>query len=90
VDLSPIGKKEKLTALCWSCVRAAGFFYILTPEALEGGDAGPGRIIYSVADDGRIVGEIGLPEPVTRIAVSGSRVFAVDAYGGLRIFEFGR
>jgi hypothetical protein len=90
VDLSPIGKKEKLTALCWSCVRAGGLFYILTPEALEGGDAGPGRIIYSVADDGRVVGEIELPEPVTRIAVSGSRVFAVDVYGGLRIFEFGR
>lgn len=90
VDLSPMGKKVKLTALFWSCVRAGGLFYLLTPEALEGGDAGPGRVIYSVADDGRIIGEIGLPEPATRIAVSGGRVFAVDAYGGLRIFEFGR
>lgn len=90
IDLSPTGKKEKMTVLCWSCVRADGLFYILTPEALEGGDVGPGRVIYSVSDDGRVVGEMGLPDPVARIAVSGSRIFAVDAYGGLRIFEFGR
>lgn len=91
LEMSTTRGRTKLAGFCWAAARDGGFFYLLAPEAMDGGrDLGPGRTVSVLDGQGRLRTVVELPCAVHRFLVSGGRMFAVDEEGDLRIFEVGR
>lgn len=76
-----------LTPVHWDCHFYGGRFYILRPEFCEDRDIGPGRILSVLDGAGRMLEEIGLPDPVKKIRVEEDRIYAFDTENALRIFQ---
>ncbi len=87
LDLPFRGPKKRLLGFCWAATWDRGLFYISAPAPVEGKDLGPGRLLSVVDRQGRLTASLELPCPVHRFVVEGTRVYAVDDDGGLRIFE---
>jgi len=87
VDLPFPGPQKRLLGFCWAAAWDRELFYLLAPAPVEGRDLGPGKRLSVIDRDGRLTAVIDLPCPVHRFIVDGTRVFAIDDEGGLRIFE---
>jgi len=87
LDLPFRGPKKRLLGFCWAAAWDRGLFYISAPAPVEGKDLGPGRRLSVVDRQGRLTASLELPCPVHRFVVEGTRLYAVDDDGGLRIFE---
>lgn len=87
LDLPFAGPRKRLLGFCWAAAWERGFLYMSAPEPVDGRDLGPGRRLSVIDAEGRLAGSVELPCPVHRFVVEGRRIFAVDEYGWLRIFE---
>jgi hypothetical protein len=87
--LSLPGKRARkmVEALCWDCARDRGRFHLLAPEYTDEKDLGPGDKVHVLGGDGRLEARIDLPFRVSKLAVDGDRIYAVDAAGDLRILR---
>jgi hypothetical protein len=87
LDMPFKGPKKRLLGLCWAAARAAGIFYLASPEPVEGKDLGPGRCLSALDRAGRLQAIIELPCPIHRFVVEGKRLYCIDDGGELRLFE---
>jgi hypothetical protein len=88
--LPPNGMGRRLDAFCWDSAYDRGCFYFLAPELTNENDIGPGNEVYVFAGDGRLEALIALPERVSRLAVDGDRIYAVNRASELKIFRITR
>jgi 6-bladed beta-propeller len=82
------GRKKMLRGFCWSCAAAGGRLYLLAPEYTEDNDLGPGKVIAAFGASLELESLIELPEKITRFAVAGDTVYAIDTDCRLRLFRF--
>jgi len=81
------GRKKTLRGLCWNYAVDGETLYLILPEYTQDRDLGPGRRIALVSPDGRLKAYVDLPDRVSRIAVEGNRIYAIDLDFRLRLFE---
>jgi hypothetical protein len=81
------GPEKKVEAFCWDSAHDRGRFYLLAPEYTDGKDLGPGDKVFVFDGAGQLEARIDLPLRVTRLAVDGDRIYAVDRASELRIFR---
>ena len=81
------GRNRTLRGFCRSCAAAGGRLFLLLPEYTEDGDLGAGKTVAVIAPGGGVEGIINLPERMSRIAVQGDIIYAIDAGPRLRILE---
>lgn len=84
------GEKRLLRALCRACAEDAGRLFLLLPDYTEDGDLGPGKTIAVLGESGKVESTLDLPERMSRIAVVGDAIYALDLEPRLRIFRWGR
>ena len=82
-------RRSTLRLFCWNCALDGETLYLLVPERTADADLGPGRTLAAVGRSGEPAALIDLPARVSRIAVDGPAIFAVDPEGRLRLFEVG-
>jgi len=87
VNLPFPGPQKRLLGFCWAAAWDRELFYLLAPAPVEGRDLGPGKRLSVIDRNGRLTAAIDLPCPVHRFVIDGTRVFAIDDEGELRIFE---
>ena len=78
--------RKTIEAFCWDFAQDRGRFYLLAPEYTETNDIGPGDKVFVLDAAGRLEARVDLPARVTRLAVDGDRIYAVDRSGELRVF----
>jgi len=81
------GGRKEVEAFCWDSAYDRGRFYLLAPAFTGEGDLGPGDQVFVFDAAGRLEARIDLPVRVTRLAVDGERIYAVDRTSDLRIFR---
>jgi hypothetical protein len=81
------GGQKVVEAFCWDCAYDRGRFYLLAPAFTPEGDLGPGDQVFVFDGAGRLEARIDLPVRVTRLAVDGGRIYAVDRTSELRVFR---
>jgi hypothetical protein len=81
------GESRVIPGFCWSSAFDRGRLFLLAPEFTDGQDLGPGIEVSVVEPEGRLEALVRLPFPVTRIAVDGDRIYALDADGEFRILR---
>ncbi len=81
------GRKKTLPGFCWNCAAADGKIYLLTPQFTSEKDLGPGKRIAVISEAGDVEGFIDCPLELTRIAVEGEKIYALDSEARLRFFE---
>jgi hypothetical protein len=90
LSLTVSGPRRDILAFCWASAFDRDRFYLLAPGYTEENDVGPGDEVFVFAPSGRLEAVVSLPVRVSRIAVEGDRIYAVDAEDQLRIFRIGR
>jgi len=83
------GQKRMLQGFCWSCAADGGRLYILTPEYTDDHDLGPGKLIAVFDETLKLEVLIELPEKMTKFAVAGNTIYAIDTDSRLRMFQIG-
>jgi hypothetical protein len=81
------GQKRTLRGFCWNCAADGERLYLLTPDYTPDGDLGPGKSIAVLDVEGRIIAQIDLPDPLSRIAVDGDMIYGIDLELRLRLFR---
>jgi hypothetical protein len=81
------GRRRTLRGFCRSCAADGGRFFLMLPDYTEDRDLGPGRSIAVVSGGGRVEAIIDLPERLSRIAVDGDTIYAIDPEPRLRILK---
>jgi hypothetical protein len=84
------GPEKKVEAFCWDSAHDRGRFYLLAPEYTDEKDLGPGDKMFVFDSTGRLEARIDLPLRVTRLAVDGDRIYAIDRASELRVFRIAR
>ena len=87
LSLPARGGPKEVEAFCWDSAYDRGRFFLLAPASTGEGDVGPGDQVFVFDGAGRLEARIDLPVRVTRLAVDGERIYAVDRAGELRIFR---
>ncbi|MGZ7065360.1 MAG: hypothetical protein ACXVI6_03295, partial [Candidatus Aminicenantales bacterium] len=87
VSLPAKGGPKEVEAFCWDSAYDRGRLYILAPAYTGEGDLGPGDRVFVFDGAGRLEARIDLPARVTRLAVDGGRIYAIDRASELRIFR---
>ena len=82
--------RRTVEAFCWESAQDGGRLFLLAPEYTDGGDIGPGDKVYVLDAAGRLEARIDLPARVSRLAVEGERIYAVDLAGEFRVFRVAR
>jgi hypothetical protein len=90
LNISVGGSVIRLLGFCWAAAWDKGLLYLSAPEPVGGLDLGPGRTLSVIDGRGRLQAVVDLACTVHRFVVAGSRVFAIDDEGELRIFEIVR
>jgi hypothetical protein len=90
LTLPVAGPRKTLEAFCWESAFDGGRFYVLAPEYTETNDLGPGDKVFVFDGTGRLEARVDLPARVTRLAVDGGRIFAVDRAGELKVLRIAR
>jgi hypothetical protein len=90
LTLPVAGPRKTLEAFCWESAYDGGRFYVLAPEYTETNDLGPGDKVFVFDGTGRLEARVDLPAQVTRLAVEGGRIFAIDRAGELRVLRIAR
>ncbi len=80
------GKKRPINGFCWSCAADSGRLYLLSPEYTDDHDLGPGNQIVVLGETLELESLIELPDKVTKFAVAGDTIYAIDTEATLRIF----
>jgi len=80
------GQSKSLLGFCWNCAVDAEKFYLLVPKFTGEKDLEPGRQIAVINAGGNIEAFIDFPLEITRMAVEGDRIFALDSEARLRLF----
>lgn len=81
------GRQKTLKGLCWTAADDSRRLFLLRPGYAEDGDLGPGSVAAVLGAGLELEGLIEFPEPVSRFAVSGPMIYAVDTDCRLRLFE---
>jgi hypothetical protein len=81
------GRRRTVRGFCRSCAEAGGRLFLLLPDYTEDRDLGPGRSIAVLSGGGRVEAIIDLPERLSRIAVDGDTIYAIDPEPRLRILK---
>jgi hypothetical protein len=90
ISLPVKGLRKIIEAFCWESAYDRGRFYLLAPEYTDEKDLGPGDKLYVFNGSGRLEARVDLPDRVSRLAVDGDRIYAVDTASELRIFRITR
>jgi hypothetical protein len=83
------GQKKMLRGFCWSCAADGERLYLLSPDYTEDHDLGPGNLMAVFGETLGLEALIELPEKVTKIAVVGDTIYAIDTDARLRMFVIG-
>lgn len=88
----PTAKRQTKTlrGFCWSAAADRGRLYLLSPEYTDDKDLGAGKAIAVFGETLEVEARITLPGKMTRFAVAGDTIYAIDADSQLRIFAIGR
>jgi hypothetical protein len=81
------GRMRTLRGFCRSCAAAGGRLFLLLPDYTEDRDLGPGKSIAVVSGGGRVGAILDLPAKLSRIAVDGDTIYAIDPEPRLRIMK---
>jgi hypothetical protein len=84
------GETRDILGFCWSSAFDRDRLFLLAPALTDGRDLGPGVEVFVFDPGGRLEALVRLPFPVTRIAVEGDRIYALDADGEFRILRIVR
>jgi hypothetical protein len=87
VEIPARGGKKRLLGFCWNFAAYGGKVYLLIPEPTPEKDLGPGRRVAVIEAEGSLEAFLDFPLEITRIAVEGERVYAVDTEARLRLFS---
>jgi hypothetical protein len=88
--LAGVGESRVIPGFCWASAFDRDHLFLLAPREMDGGDLGPGAEISVINLEGRLESLVHLPFPVTRMAVEGDRIYAIDADEELRILRIVR
>jgi hypothetical protein len=88
--LTGAGRSRVIPGFCWASAFDGDRLFLLAPHSTDGQDLGPGIEISVIDRAGRLESLIRLPFPVTRMAVEGDRIYAIDADGEFRILRIVR
>jgi len=81
------GHQKTLKGLCWTAADDGGRLFLLRPGYAEDGDLGPGSAAAVLGSGLELEALIEFPGPMSRLAVSGRLIYAVDTDCRLRLFE---
>jgi DNA-binding beta-propeller fold protein YncE len=84
------GARKTIEAFCWDSAHDRGRFYLLAPEYTETGDIGPGDKVFVFDAAGHLEARVDLPARMTRLAVDGDRIYAVDREGEFKVLRIAR
>lgn len=80
------GRRRELPGFCWNCAADGEKLYLLIPQLTADKDLEPGRRVAVITGEGNIEAFIDFPSEITRMAVEGERVYALDSEARLRLF----